>query len=67
MGKTAEERIGVNEEAIGTLKKSDIEQWEAINALRKRLPNWATILISVLTFFLGSVSGALLYAIKNGG
>ena len=67
MGKTDQERIGVNEEAINTLKESDKEQWEAINALRKRLPNWATILISVLTFFLGSVSGALMVVIKNGG
>ena len=53
MNKTAEERIGINEEAIGTLKKSDNEQWEAINKLRNRLPNWAVLLIATLTGALG--------------
>lgn len=52
-GKKPEERIGVNEEAITTLKQSDEEQWEAINKLRNRLPNWAVFLIAGLTGALG--------------
>ena len=38
---------------IRTLKDSDKKQWDAIDKLQNRLPVWATILISVLTFFLG--------------
>lgn len=58
------ERVGVNEEAIDTLKKNDIDQWDAINKLRNRLPIWATLLVSSLTFLLGTASGALIYALK---
>lgn len=64
MSKTPQERIGVNEEAIETLKESDKDQWEAINKLRNRLPNWATVVISLLTFLLGTMSGALVYALR---
>ena len=67
MEKSDAERIGVSEKAIKTLEQSDREQWEAINSLRNRLPNWATIMISILTFMLGSVSGALIYALRTGG
>jgi hypothetical protein len=31
----------------------DKEQWDAINALRNRLPLWATLVISLLTGLLG--------------
>ena len=34
-------------------EKQDEEQWDAINNLRNRLPTWATITISLLTFLLG--------------
>lgn len=44
---------GVHQEAIETLKKSDTEQWEAINKLRNRPPIWTTAVISLLTFLLG--------------
>lgn len=50
---TPEERIGINETQIDTLKESDIKQWAAIEKLRNRLPIWATTLISLLTFFMG--------------
>jgi len=52
-GKKPEERIGINEEAITTLKQSDEEQWTAINKLRNRLPNWAVFIIAGLTGALG--------------
>jgi len=35
------------------LEDSDKRQWEAIERIQNRLPSWATLLISVLTFFLG--------------
>ena len=44
---------------ITQLKKDTDEQWTAINQLRNRLPAWATIVISLLTFLLGC---ALTYA-----
>ncbi len=53
MVKTTEERIGINETEIETLKESDTKQWSAIEKLRNRLPIWATTIISLLTFFIG--------------
>lgn len=38
---------------IQTLKDDRDEQWKVINELRNRLPAWATIVISLLTFLLG--------------
>ncbi len=35
------------------LEKDKDEQWKAIDRLRNRLPNWATAVISLLTFLLG--------------
>ncbi len=49
MDKTVEERVGISEEAITTLKTSDTDQWETINKLRNRLPNWAVFLIAGLS------------------
>ena len=49
----------VHESKIERLEKETEEQWTAINKLRDRLPVWATIVISLLTFLLGS---ALTYA-----
>jgi len=60
--KKPEERIGVNEKAIETLEKSDDDQWDAINKLRNRLPNWATFVFAGLTFALGWMASML----KNG-
>jgi len=50
---TPDERIGVNESEIKTLKDSDERQWVSIEKLQNRLPIWATTVISLLTFFLG--------------
>jgi len=44
---------------IEILETSDKEQWVAIDRLQNRLPVWATLLISLLTFALGA---ALTYA-----
>ncbi len=52
-GKTSDERIGVAEEAVATLKDSDERQWEAIAKLQNRLPNWAVFLIAALSASLG--------------
>jgi hypothetical protein len=48
-----------HEQRIDNCEKTNDEQWKAINELRNRLPVWATVVISVLTFFLG---GALTFA-----
>lgn len=49
---------------IVTLKESDRDQWTAINALRNRLPLWATGVISLLTFICGGLLTALAVALK---
>lgn len=53
---------------LAELQKDKDEQWDAINALRNRLPTWATIVISLLTFLLGcSVTlAALASRLSNG-
>jgi len=38
---------------IKSLEESNKEIWMAINTLRNRLPTWATIAISLLTFVCG--------------
>ena len=38
---------------VKQLQKDTDDQWTAINLLRNRLPAWATIVISLLTFLLG--------------
>jgi len=56
----AEDRpCNVHESKIERLEQETAEQWTAINKLRDRLPVWATIVISLLTFLLGC---ALTYA-----
>ena len=57
------------EQQLIELQKDKDEQWDAINALRNRLPTWATIVISLLTFLLGcSVTlAALASRISHGG
>ena len=49
---------------IKTLKMSDEKQWKEIDGLRNRLPVWATIVISVLTFSLGATATYASMAIK---
>ena len=44
---------------IQTLKDSDIKQWAVLDKLQNRLPVWATLVISILTFALGFVSSML--------
>jgi len=48
-----------HEARIVNLEKQDERQWEAIERLQHRLPVWATMAMSLLTFLLGS---ALTYA-----
>ena len=43
-------------EAINTLKESDERQWEAIERLQNRLPVWATMVFSLLTFAIGCIT-----------
>jgi hypothetical protein len=49
---------------IRTLKNSDEKQWEAIKNLQNRLPVWATIVLSILTFFLGAAFTYAHFAIE---
>jgi len=53
---SVESMLASHEEAIGTLKVNDDNQWKAIAKLQNRLPLWATTLISILTFAIGCVS-----------
>lgn len=53
-----------NTKDIEHLKESDKSQWGAIRALQNRLPVWATIVISLLTFLLGTAVGALYFALN---
>jgi hypothetical protein len=46
------------ESRIESLETSDTKQWLAIERLQNRLPVWATLLISVLTFALGVATTA---------
>lgn len=46
-------KCGIHDEAIANLKHDVASQWEAIDKLRNRLPVWATVVISILTFTLG--------------
>lgn len=54
-----------NREQMIILKESDKELWSAVNVLRNRLPVWATIVISLLTFLLGTAVGALYFALST--
>ena len=61
-----EERVAKNEEAIKSLKVSEERQWEIIEAIRKRLPVWATLLISLLTGAVFSLLTVLTILCKDG-
>lgn len=64
MAKTAEERIGVAETEIVNLKDSDGKQWADIGKLkekfdllmRKWVPVWVTLLLTVM----GTITGSAL-------
>ncbi len=64
-GKTGEECVmGAKHEAqLVHLEDSDGKQWTAIDLLRNRLPTWATVAISLLTFLVGVL---LAFAAKPG-
>ncbi len=64
--KTPDERIGITETEINTLKVSDENQWKAIDKLQNRLPAYGTIVISVLTFFLGCSTTYAVMALRLG-
>jgi len=46
------------------LENETKDQWTAINQLRNRLPVWATIVISLLTFLLGATATYAGLAVK---
>lgn len=48
-----EKPCGAHGARLDNLEQSDTEQWEAINRLRNRLPNWAVFLIAFLSGALG--------------
>lgn len=47
------------DERISKVEAETEKQWKVLDQLRNRLPVWATIVISLLTFLLG---GAITYA-----
>lgn len=52
------------DQKLRNLESDNVEQWTAINQLRNRLPVWATIVISLLTFLLGATATYAGLAIK---
>lgn len=63
MAKSPEERIGITEKAIDNLEKTNTEQWDAINELRrfmhKLVPVWVTVVLMVMS---AVTAGALTFA-----
>jgi hypothetical protein len=45
---------------VGTLKQAVIDLWAAVNALRNRLPVWATLLIAGQAAAIGALGAALI-------
>jgi len=52
------------EQKLKDLESDTKDQWTAINQLRNRLPVWATIVISLLTFLLGATATYAGLAVK---
>lgn len=52
------------EQQLENLENDTKEQWTAINQLRNRLPVWATLVISLLTFLLGATATYAGLAVK---
>ena len=65
MAISTEAMAASHEEAIETLKQSDERQWEAIEKLQNRLPIWATLIFSLLTFAIGCVSTYAIMLARN--
>ncbi len=63
---SVEEQVARNETAIESLKVSEDRQWEIIEAIRKRLPVWATLLISLLTGAVFSLLTVLVIVCRDG-
>lgn len=61
-----EERVASNEAKINSLEVSEARQWEIIEAIRKRLPVWATLLISLLTGAVFSLITLLIVVCRDG-
>jgi len=49
---------------LDNLENDTKDQWAAINQLRNRLPNWATLVISLLMFLLGTTATYAALAVK---
>jgi hypothetical protein len=47
-------KCGEHEVRLNRLDIENDKQWDAINQLQNRLPVWATVVISMLTFLLGA-------------
>ena len=53
---------------VGRLEQDSEDQWKAINALRNRLPVWATVVMMLLSGLIGSaVTYAAVAAKLSGG
>lgn len=48
-------KVATNTKAIKTLEDETEKQWKAIERLQNRLPVWATMLFSILTFAIGCI------------
>lgn len=55
-GIDTEVKVATNTKAIETLEEETERQWTAIDKLQNRLPVWASMLISILTFAIGCVT-----------
>lgn len=61
-----DQHSGFNSRLV-TLETSDSRQWAMIDRLQHRLPVWATLVISVLTFALGAAMTYASLAVKLSG
>lgn len=52
------------EERISKVEIDTEKQWKILDQLRNRLPVWATIVISLLTFLLGASITYATFAVK---
>lgn len=52
------------DERISKVEGETEKQWKVLDQLRNRLPVWATIVISLLTFLLGGTMTYAAFAVK---
>jgi len=52
------------EERLSNIETETEKQWQVLDQLRNRLPVWATIVISLLTFLLGASITYATFAVK---